>query len=137
MSGQICGLQSLIRQEYPFAFFFHRAAHRFNLVLCQSVFILPSVKVFFANISAFSTFISLSARRKEFFHSQDIEVPHPGDIRWCYRSRTISGLGYNFYIHYMRMALATMFTFTTRASPLRMQADGKHSNRKGKSNAGL
>ena len=46
MSGQIGALQTLIRQEYPFAIFFQCAAHRLNLVLCQSAFTLPSVKVF-------------------------------------------------------------------------------------------
>jgi hypothetical protein len=35
MSGHLNGLQALIRQDYPFAFFFHCAAHRFNLVLFQ------------------------------------------------------------------------------------------------------
>jgi len=90
MSGQIGGLQTLICQEYPFAFFFHCAAHRLNLVLCQSASTLPSVKACFANISAFSSFTSLNPRRKDLFRSQGIEVPHPGDTRWCYRSRTIS-----------------------------------------------
>ena len=46
ISGQIGGLQTFIRQEYPFAFFFHCAAHRLNLVLCQSASTLPSVKVY-------------------------------------------------------------------------------------------
>ena len=90
MSGQIGGLQTLIHQEYPFAFFFHCAAHRLNLFLCQSASNRPSVKVFFANISAFSTFTSLSARRKDLFRSEGIEVPHPGDTRWYYHSRTIN-----------------------------------------------
>ena len=36
MSSHINGLQTLIRQDFPFAFFFHCAAHRLNLVLCQS-----------------------------------------------------------------------------------------------------
>ena len=47
-------------------------------------------KGFFANISAFSTFTSISARRKDLFRSQDIKVPRPGDARWCYCSRPIS-----------------------------------------------
>ena len=82
MSGQLGGLQTLIHQEYPFTFFFHCAAHRLNLVLCQSASTHPSVKIFFANISAFSTFSSLIARRKDLFRSQGIAVPQPGDTRW-------------------------------------------------------
>ena len=46
MSGQIGGLQTLIHQEYPFAFFFHCAAHRLNLLLCHSASTLPSIKCF-------------------------------------------------------------------------------------------
>ena len=37
MSGHLNGVQALIRQEYPFAYFVHCAAHRLNLVLCQAV----------------------------------------------------------------------------------------------------
>ena len=47
MSGHLNGLQALIRQDYPFAFFFHCAAHRFNLVLCQSAQGIRQVKWFF------------------------------------------------------------------------------------------
>ena len=38
MFGQTGGLQTLIRQEYPFAFLFYCAAHRLNLVLCQCIY---------------------------------------------------------------------------------------------------
>ena len=61
-----------------------------KLVLCQCASSPPTVKTFFANISAFSNFTSLSARRKALFCSHGIEVPHQGDRRWCYHSRTIS-----------------------------------------------
>ncbi|XP_046863144.1 uncharacterized protein LOC124456877 [Xenia sp. Carnegie-2017] len=36
MSGHLNGLQAILRQVYPYAYFFHCAAHRLNLVLCQS-----------------------------------------------------------------------------------------------------
>ena len=89
MSGHIAGVQALVRQEYPFAFFFHCAAHRLNLVLCQSASSISSVKVFFANVGAFSTFTSVSSKRKELYRSHDIEIPRPSETRWYYRSRTI------------------------------------------------
>ena len=47
MSGHINGLQTLIRHDYPFAFFFHCTAHRLNLVLCQSALNIREVKLFF------------------------------------------------------------------------------------------
>ena len=89
MSGHIAGVQALVRQEYPFAFFFHCAAHRLNLVLCQSASSVSSFEVFFENVSAFSTFTSVSSKRKELFRSHDIEIPRPSETRWYYRSRTI------------------------------------------------
>ena len=36
MSGHISGVQTLVRADCPFAYFFHCAAHHLNLVLCQS-----------------------------------------------------------------------------------------------------
>ena len=56
MSGHIGGVQTLMRQQYPFAYFVHCAAHRLNLVLSQAVSSISPVKVFFANVGYFSTF---------------------------------------------------------------------------------
>ena len=89
MSGHIAGVQVPVREEYPFAFFFHCAAHRLNLVLCQSASSISSVNVFFANVSAFSTFTSLSSKRQEIFRFHDIAIPHPSKTRWYYRPRTV------------------------------------------------
>ena len=47
MSGHIFSVQTLVREDYPFA------AHRLNLVLCQSASSIPLVRVFFANVAAF------------------------------------------------------------------------------------
>ena len=46
MSGHINGVQAIVRQEYHFV---HCAAHRLNLVLCQSASSIFSVKRFFIN----------------------------------------------------------------------------------------
>ena len=92
MSGHISGVQTLVREDYPFAYFFHCAAHRLNLVLCQSASSIPLVRVFFANVAAFSSFSSSSPRRKDLLHSNGIDIPKPGETRWYYRSCTISVL---------------------------------------------
>jgi hypothetical protein len=47
MSGHIGGVQTLMRQQYPFAYFVHCAAHRLNLVLSQAVSSISHCKVFF------------------------------------------------------------------------------------------
>ena len=75
MSGHIAGVQALVREDYPLAHFFHCAAHKLGLVLCQSASSISAVKVFFANVSAFSSFTSLSSRRKELFVSHGIDIP--------------------------------------------------------------
>ena len=90
MSGHIAGVQALFRQEYPFAYFFHCAAHRLNLVLCQSASSISPVRVYFANVSAFSSFTSVSSKRKDLLRSHGFDIPAPGETRWYYRSRTIS-----------------------------------------------
>ena len=92
MSGHISGVQTLATEDYPFAYFFHCATHRLNLVLCQSASSIPLVRVFFANVAAFSTFTSKSPRRKDLLHSNGIGISKPGETRWYYRSRTISVL---------------------------------------------
>ena len=79
MSGHISGVQGLLCEDYPYAYFFHCAAHRLNLVLCQSASTVTAVKVFFANFSAFSSFTSMSSKRKELFRKHGIEIPQPGD----------------------------------------------------------
>ena len=54
-SGQLSGLQTRIRQDYRFAFFYC-AAHRFNLVLCQSAQIIKQIKWFFLKSTLFVHF---------------------------------------------------------------------------------
>ena len=56
MSGHLSGLQTRICQDYPFAFFFHCAAHRFNLVLCQSAQDIKQIKCFFLKLIIFVLF---------------------------------------------------------------------------------
>ena len=69
MSGNIFGVQALVSEDYPFAYFFHYAAHRLNLVLCQSASSILLVRVFFANVAAFSSLSNSSPRRKALLHS--------------------------------------------------------------------
>ena len=90
MSGHIAGVHALVHQEYPFAYFFHCAAHWLNLVLCQSASSISPVRVYFANVSAFSSFTSVSSKRKDLLRSHGFDIPAPGETKWYYRSRTIS-----------------------------------------------
>ena len=75
MSGHISGVQRLLHEDYPFVYFFHS-----NFVLCQLASSISTVKLFFANVSAFSLFIRMSSKRKEHFRKHSTEIPQPGDI---------------------------------------------------------
>jgi hypothetical protein len=96
ISGHINGVQVQVRQEYPFAYFVHCAAHRLNLVLCQSASSISSIKIFFVNLGAFSTFTSNAPKRKAFLTSHKIEFPNPDDTRWYCRARVINVLHINY-----------------------------------------
>ena len=100
MSGHIGGVQILMRQQYPFAYFVHFAARRLNLVLSQAASSISHyVEVFFANVGYFSTFSSSSSHRKAFFMANKIEIPSPGETRWYYRARTIDVI----FRHYQQL----------------------------------
>ena len=98
MSGNIGGVQTILQQDYPYAYFFHCAAHRLNLVLSQSASSISVVKVFFANVSAFNNFTGLSSKRKEHLSSKGNAIPHPSKTKWHYRSRIINQIFNRYHI---------------------------------------
>ena len=100
-AGHISGVQTLVRGQYPYAFFFHCAAYRLNLVLCQSAPKISAVKVFFADVSAFSSFTSLRSKRKDLFGKYGINIPRPGETKWYYCSCTIKVI-FTYYNMLMR-----------------------------------
>jgi hypothetical protein len=91
MSGHLNGVQTLIRQDYHLHFF-PCAAHRLNLVLCQSALNIKKVKLFFSKISAFCTFSKPSSDRKAHLNSHGVDIPNPGETRWYYKSHTVSAI---------------------------------------------
>ena len=92
MSGHLSGLQTLIHQDYPFAFFFHCAAHRLNLVLCQSAQGIKQIKWFSSKVNSFCTFSSSCPDRKAFLTSKGINIPSPGETRWYFKARAVSAI---------------------------------------------
>ena len=92
MSGHIGGVQIVMRQQYPFAYFVHCAARRLDLVLSQAVSSISPVNIFFANVGYFSSFSTSSPHRM----ANNIEIPTPGETRWYYRARTINVIFKNY-----------------------------------------
>lgn len=63
MSGRHSGVQALIRQEYPYAYFVHCYAHQLNLIMAQAASQNREVRLFFANLTEISSFFSHSTQR--------------------------------------------------------------------------
>ena len=81
MSGQISGVQTIFKEDYAFAYFFHCASQRLNLVIYQSTSSIPFVRVFFEYVAGFSAVASNSPRWKDLLHSNGIDIPKPGETR--------------------------------------------------------
>ena len=75
ISDHTSGVLRLLQEGYLFACFLHCAAHRWNLVSCQSASSIPAVTVFFANISSFSSFTRISSKKQELYRKHGIEIP--------------------------------------------------------------
>ena len=56
MNDQHRDVHSIVKDASPSAHYVHCYAHQLNLILQQAVSSISSVKVFFANLSAFSVF---------------------------------------------------------------------------------
>ena len=64
MIGQHRGVQSIVKDAYPNAHYVHCYAHQLNLILQQAVSQITSIRVFFANLKAFSVFFPLALLRE-------------------------------------------------------------------------
>ena len=66
MSGATGGVQAIVKQKYPHAYFVHCYAHQFNLILEKAGSCDKKLIIFFADIQAFSTFFSQRPRVLQF-----------------------------------------------------------------------
>ncbi|XP_072014887.1 zinc finger MYM-type protein 1-like [Amphiura filiformis] len=92
MKGRVNGVQAQVKEEYPNAHFVHCYAHQLNLVMEQACSKHSRLcKVFFANLSAFAVFFSLSPKRaaalKDYCKRR---IPRAAATRWNFNSRTVS-----------------------------------------------
>ena len=91
MKGAHNGVQKLVRDKFPFAHYVHCYAHQLNLVMSNASSTLVKVRIFFANLSAFSSFFSLSPKRAAVLESlSSSRLPRPSATRWNLRSRLVS-----------------------------------------------
>lgn len=93
MSGQNNGVQAIIKKTYPNAHFVHCYAHQFNLIMEQAAQCNKKVKIFFANLQAFSTFFSRSPKRTSVLDEVvKKRLPRAVPTRWNFKSRTVNTL---------------------------------------------
>lgn len=81
-------MQKLVRDRFPFAYYVHCYAHQLNLILAHVSSNLTKVRIFFANLSAFSLFFSLSPKRTSVLES--LRLPRTSATRWNFRSRLVN-----------------------------------------------
>ena len=94
MSGCHGGVQTLMRETYPYAHFVHCYAHQLNLIMEQACTNqVTSIKVFFANLSAFPAFFSGATKRMAALKMCcQRRLPKSGATRWNFHSRTVSSI---------------------------------------------
>lgn len=94
MSGGKSGVQSLMKNHFPFALFVHCYAHQLNLVLKQASSSIKEVRIFFANVSAFSSFFSSSPKRKDVLLEvcERRGLPRTMETRWNFQSRVVQSI---------------------------------------------
>lgn len=63
ISGEHCGLQTLVRSKYENAIYVHCYAHKLDIVLKQSVEYIKECKIFFSSLDGLSAFFSKSTER--------------------------------------------------------------------------
>ena len=71
MSGQCSGVQKRIRELAPHAIYIHCYAHTLNLVLVDSVKMVPYVTEFFALLESLYVFIS-TTKAHAIFHNSPV-----------------------------------------------------------------
>ena len=91
MRGEHKGVQKLVKDRFPFAHYVHCYAHQLNLILSNVSSIITKVRIFFANLSAFSSFFSMSPKRTAVLQSlATSRLPRPSATRWNFRSRLVN-----------------------------------------------
>lgn len=90
MSGHLNGLQSKIKTIAPHAIFIHCYAHRLNIIFSYACDFNKESRVFFSNLSGFSSFFSKSPRRSQVLSDiAKCRLPISAPTRWNFTSRAV------------------------------------------------
>lgn len=90
MSGKFGGVQNKIKEKYPNAHFVHCYAHQLNLILQKAASKERCIKIFFANLHAFSSFFGRSPKRTEVLDEVvHRRLPKAAPTRWYFNTRCV------------------------------------------------
>lgn len=90
MAGEINGLQARIKTIAPQALFTHCYAHKLNLVLQDSTKKINECRLFFSNLSGFSSFFTKSSKRTNILDEIcKKRLPSSSETRWNFKSRAV------------------------------------------------
>lgn len=90
MSGKLGGVQTKIKEQYPAANFIHCYAHQVNLILQKAASQNKQIKLFFANLHAFSSFFGRSPKRTAVLDKfVKVRLPKSAPTRWNFNTRCI------------------------------------------------
>ena len=86
MSGSLNGVQKLVSDHYPFAYYNHCATHRMSLCASQSANRITEVAKFFGTLDRLITCSRSSPKRTR---NLGYNLPKPSDTRWLSRDKAV------------------------------------------------
>lgn len=93
MRGQVGGVNVKIKELYKNAHFIYCYAHQLNKLLEQAASRIPSVRIFFGNLSGISAFFSRSPDRTAALSDvSNKHIPRPSQTRWNFNSRIVQSV---------------------------------------------
>lgn len=93
MSGSSTGVQAIVKESFPHAHYVHCYAHQANLILKKLTAHISPVRLFFANLSGFASYFSVSPKRSDKLRSVSSKrLPRPGETRWNFQSRLVGSV---------------------------------------------
>jgi hypothetical protein len=97
MASSLNGLQAKAKAVAPYAQFVHCYAHRLDLVLSQGARCIQEARVFFGNLTGFSTFFTKSTKRMMYLEESDCpRLPRNAPTRWNFTSRIVGTVANNY-----------------------------------------
>lgn len=91
MSGKIKGVQSLIKSEYPNAYYVHCYAHQLNLIMKLATSKNKETRIFFSNLTDITNFFSRSTQRISILDEiVNKRLPRTVETRWNFKSRVVN-----------------------------------------------